>query len=715
MSLKEYRRKRKFDQTPEPRGEEKHPKKAKAPLRFVVQKHAATRTHYDFRLEFGGTLKSWAVPRGPTLTSNDPRLAVFVEDHPLEYGEFEGAIPKGNYGAGTVMLWDEGTYVERNSQGRSDSEEAMREGLAKGHLTFVLDGQKLRGEFALVKIKKKGADEKSWLLIKKHDAEASRHDVRKEDRSVTTRRSMEEIAAQATAKGEIWIPGKGRLGKAPAKKSVAKSAKPKTATKVKPAPKPKKIAVRDVKPIPGAVPRRQKPMEPVFASSPPHGAEWLFEAFGAGTRAVAEIEPPRAKLHSRSLLPLEKKYPAVVRALKEFGHQAVLDGEIVREGEDTFFRISDLLYLDGADWREVPLQQRKQTLAKLNFEAPLQLAKWKEGAPPAEPVEQLVAKRLDSTYRSGLTRDWLRYRTGASSAEKPTIDTPPLTHPEKIFWVKEKITKGDLFQYYDSISELILPYLIDRPQSLHRQPDGLRNEGFFHKDMSGFLPKRIQSERVFSESAGRTINYALCQDRWSLLYLINLGCIELNPWLSRRQNLDKPDLVVIDLDPDDNPFKEVVEVARAVHEVLEAVGAESYCKTSGASGLHICIPTGGNYDYEIGRLFAEKVCRIVNAQMPKNTSVERNPAKRRRKIYLDFLQNRRAQTLAAPYCVRPKPGATVSAPLKWSEVKNGLSPADFTIKTLPKRLEKVGDLWRPMLETVVDLEKCLAALEKKFP
>jgi bifunctional non-homologous end joining protein LigD len=231
--------------------------------------------------------------------------------------------------------------------------------------------------------------------------------------------------------------------------------------------------------------------------------------------------------------------------------------------------------------------------------------------------------------------------------------------------------------------------------------------------MTSFLPRRIQTERVYSGSSGRTINYALCQDKWSILYLVNLGCIELNPWLSRRGQLESPDFVVIDLDPDDNDFREVVKVARAVHALLESIGAKSYCKTSGSTGLHICVPTGAKFPYEACRLFAEAVCRAIHEKFPKTTSVERNPARRRGLIYLDFLQNRRGQTLAAPYCVRPRPGAPVSAPLKWTEVTPKLRPEHFTIENLPKRLAKLGDLWKPLLTESVDIEACHKRLSKR--
>ncbi len=702
MSLKEYRRKRKFDRTPEPDAKKK-PSSGHRLLRFVVQKHAASRTHYDFRLELGGTLKSWAVPKGPSLTSSNPRLAIQVEDHPVEYGDFEGAIPRGNYGAGTVMLWDRGTYVERTASSRKASEVALRQGLMKGHITFILQGEKLRGEFALVRLKKKGAPEKAWLLIKKHDAEASRRDVLKEDRSVVSGRSMEEIAREAEEKGEIWLPGKGR----------SKAVKPSP-----PLAKPTKA--RSPKAKLSEMPRRLRTMEPVFAAAVPGEKGWVFEYFGRGIRALAEVEGGTVRLYSRSHLPFEKKYPVITEALKKIDSNVILDGEVVRDGKNfAHYVVSDLLFCEGKDLRDLPLSKRKEALSRLLLPSPLRKAE--SASKPSElgavssPVT-LVAKQLHSPYRSGLSRDWLRPRVngGKATASSSASEKPPLTHLSKVFWPEEGYTKGDLIHYYEEVADLLIPHLIDRPQSLHRQPDGVRNEGFFHKDMTGFLPRRMQTVRVPSGSSGRTINYVLCQDRWALLYLVNLGCIELNPWLSRRQHLDRPDMVVIDLDPDGNDFRDVVKVALEVRRVLQKVKAESYCKTSGASGLHICIPTGGKFDFEVGRAFAEAVCGIVNQRLPTITSVVRNPDKRRGLIYLDFLQNRRGQTLAAPYCVRPRPKATISVPLKWSEVKVGLKPDQFTLKTVARRFSKVGDLWDPLLNSAVDIDACMKRLSKFF-
>lgn len=510
MSLIEYRKKRKFATTPEPRG--RLGGKGKT-LRFFVQKHDASRVHFDFRIELDGVLKSWAVPKGPSMNPLDQRLAIRVEDHPIDYGSFEGIIPKGNYGAGTVMLWDSGTYVDRVSGGGRDQIKVLREGLAKGRLTIVLKGKRLKGEFALIKLKNRGKESNAWLLIKKRDASARfsiRPTVSEKDRSITSQRTMSQIDRQSVSGKDVWI----------------------------------------------------------------------------------------------------------------------------------------------------------------------------------------------------------SKRAGQKKVSPATSEKPPLTHREKVFWPKEGYTKGDLFQYYEKISPHILPHLKDRPESLRRQPDGLRNSGFFQKDMVGFVPRRIATKKIFSPSSGKTINYILCQDQWTLLYLVNLGCIELNPWLSRKNSLDKPDYLVIDLDPDEHSYDDVVKVAKEVRLVLKSIGVESWAKTSGSSGMHICVPTHARYDYDTCRQFAEMVCGIVHERMPELTSVERNPARRRGKIYLDFLQNRRGQTLAAPYCVRPLPGAPVSTPLRWSEVKKGLDPASFTIFTVHQRIKRVGDLWSPLLNRSTNLGAAMKRLLK---
>ncbi|HTL11905.1 MAG TPA: non-homologous end-joining DNA ligase, partial [Bdellovibrionota bacterium] len=286
-----------------------------------------------------------------------------------------------------------------------------------------------------------------------------------------------------------------------------------------------------------------------------------------------------------------------------------------------------------------------------------------------------------------------------------------LTHLDKPYWKKEGITKGDLVEYYRAVSEFLLPHLHDRPMSLHRFPDGIEGQSFYQKDFRGYKPRFLHTHRLYSESAKRSLDYVVCQNQETLLYLANLGCIEMNPWLSRLPDLGRPDHVVIDLDPDKQTFEQVVEVALEVRKVLDKIGAESFVKTSGATGMHIAVPMAARYDYEEAREFARAVCEVVNQRLPSLTSLERTPAKRGGRLYLDFMQNAEGQTIASPYSVRPHPGAPVSTPLKWSEVTRKLDPKSHTLVNMPKRLNRVGDLWAPLLQRQTDIAACLKKLK----
>lgn len=287
-----------------------------------------------------------------------------------------------------------------------------------------------------------------------------------------------------------------------------------------------------------------------------------------------------------------------------------------------------------------------------------------------------------------------------------------LTNQGKLYFPQDKITKGDVVMYYQSVQQYILPYLKDRPQSLKRNPNGIVDDGFYHKDAGDTAPKWVKSLSLFSESANKDIDYIICNDRQTLMYLNNLGCIELNPWNSRKGKLDHPDYMVMDLDPSDkNTFEQVIEAAQAVKEVMDRAGAECYCKTSGATGLHIYVPMGARYTYEQVRNFAHITALLVQDMLPDTTTVERALKKRNKKhLYLDYLQNKRGQTLAAAYSLRPRKGATVSTPLDWKEVKKGLSPLDFTIQNTLKRIEKKGDLFAGVMGKGIDLKKVLKNL-----
>lgn len=684
--------------------------------------HAASRLHFDFRIEFEGVFKSWAIPKGPSLNPQDQRLAVFVEDHPLDYGSFEGIIPKGNYGAGTVMVWDEGTYIERGSEGREDSEKAMRKGFDNGHMTFILSGEKLKGEFALIQLKK-NTSEKAWLLVKKRDEHSTyKKSEIPNNLSIKTGRNIEEIAAQAEDKGHVWLPKQEKQKKTAIMSAPAKKALP-TAPK-------KSVPVKQ-----DPLPRKNKPMLATQSRKSLPEGPWFYEEDHQGLRALAEVEKGRVSLYSRSGLPFEKKFPEIVDELKELSEPTVLDGEIITAKSKSYYSVFDVLYWRGQDLRKESLQYRKQILRELpkgkNFGV----------APPAgKKSSRVIAKRLDSLCRAGTSSDWLIMNkpidlpapsvlrskriepTARKILEKKEVRQSPqhfdreearLTNLDKIFWPEDGFTKGDLIDYYRSISKYILPFLKDRPESLNRLPNGIAAPGFYQKDMTGHIPRWLKTERIFSESADKSIDYVLCQDERSLLYIVNLGCIEINPWFSRIGNLNHPDFMVIDLDPDGNNFDHVIEIAHEFRQLFESVGMKSFCKTSGATGIHIGVPMGAKYDFDQVREFAEMACRIVVKKFPATTSVDRSPQRRRKKIYLDFLQNRRGQTLAAPFCVRPHKGAPVSMPLPWEELKKGLKPEQFNIQNAMRLIPKNKLIWDGVLGIGADLRKCRALLSKK--
>jgi bifunctional non-homologous end joining protein LigD len=323
---------------------------------------------------------------------------------------------------------------------------------------------------------------------------------------------------------------------------------------------------------------------------------------------------------------------------------------------------------------------------------------------------------VDTPSKKGTTPNEIKHKTSQSpSGEKRKLKIDrhevTLTHESKIYWPDEKITKGDVVEYYHTIHQYLLPYLKDRPQSLKRNPNGIKNKGFFHKDAGSDAPPWVNHIKILAESTGKEVDYILCNNEATLLYLNNLGCIEFNPWNSRTAKLDYPDYMVMDLDPSEtNSFNDVIDSALAVKSVLDKAGAISYCKTSGATGLHIYIPMKAMYTYDQARSFGEIIAMLTHEQLPNTTTLERSLEKRGGKIYLDYLQNKRGQTLASVYSVRPQPGATISAPLLWKEVKSGLHPSQFTLRNFPSRLKKEGDLFSGILKEKIDLKKCLKNL-----
>lgn len=815
MSLREYLKKRSFKRTPEPKAQ-KAPSRPH-PLRFVVQEHHATTLHYDFRLELDGVLKSWAVPKGPSMDPHDHHLAIQTEDHPYEYRKFEGIIPEGNYGAGNVIIWDEGTYEARAGDPR-ESEKTLRVELKKGHLTFVLHGQKLHGEFALIKMPHANEDN-AWLLIKKNDTYATSSDVTKQDESIKSHKHVDDLGAQ---------------GKLPDLSDYPKKADPWVV----------------------------HPMLCTLVDKPFDREGWLFEIKWDGYRAIGVKHKDEISLYSRNQNDFVTKYPPVVEALRELKHDVILDGEIVVVDPDGVahfewlqnwhkephgsleYHVFDILWCDGRDVREMPLRARKALLKSMLPKS--SVLRYSDDVETAgvrlfeemqrRHMEGMIAKRADSPYQENdRGADWLKVKThlrqevviggfteprgsrtylgsllvgvyengkfvyaghsgggipddqrkelhdrlqklerasspfatepkpnapvhwvrpemvcemefsewtserymrhpefkGLRSDKKPaevrrekskhvSPQTPKTssnksrlpfepTHLDKVFFPKFKYTKGDLFTYYESMAEYILPYLKDRALSLNRMPNGITGESFFQKN-NEHLPEWVPYADIFSESNNANLRWIVGGDLTTLLYIVQLGSIEINPWNSRVGHLDKPDWIVIDLDPEGVGFEKVIEIAKTVHEVCDEWHIQTYPKTSGKTGIHIFIPMQAKYTFEQGKNLAHLIVLEVNKRQPKLTSVERNPDKRHNKIYLDFLQNREGQTLASPYSVRPTPEASVSIPLHWEEVKKGLDPSDFTIKNAPSRVKRTGDLWKPVTGKGIDLAKILKSI-----
>ena len=288
----------------------------------------------------------------------------------------------------------------------------------------------------------------------------------------------------------------------------------------------------------------------------------------------------------------------------------------------------------------------------------------------------------------------------------------PVSHPDKIYFPDDKVTKKMVVEYYQSVAKYILPFLKDRPESLKRNPNGINDAGFFHKDAGENAPAFIKSFAVHSESTDKEIDYIICNDKATLAYLNNLGCIELNPWHSTIKKPDHPDYMIIDIDPSDkNNFDQVIEAANAFKKLLDKAGAKSFCKTSGSTGLHIYVPMKKKYEYEIVKDFAHRLCIAVSEMLPEFTTLERNLSKRGNKhIYLDYLQNRNGQTIASVYSLRPKKGATVSMPLQWKEVKKGLTPMQFNITNALKRIEKFPDLFDGIFGPATNIPAALKKL-----
>ncbi|QRY59900.1 DNA ligase D [Sphingobacterium siyangense] len=912
MGLSKYREKRSAGKTPEPFGGRSSGKE----LRFVVQKHDASHLHYDFRLEMNGVLKSWAVPKGPSMDPSIKRLAMMVEDHPYDYRNFEGIIPKGQYGGGTVIVWDEGSYealaTDTNDVAKMDKN--LRHQLYSGKLKFRLYGEKLKGEFALVKAYGRGGNE--WLLMKLEDQYATSKDVIAKDKSVLSGKTIAEMEKSPDKVYGQPVVKKNSISKNKSKKS--RNAAEIISDQLEEVPKKKKAETQkqayNITDLLKKSPKQVfyttvQPMLATLIDKPFDDQNWVYEVKWDGYRALAFMKNGKIELKSRNDKSFNEKFYPVYDTLKSIAINAILDGEIVvleKNGTANFaalqnwrseadgdlvYYVFDILWYDGKDLKGLSLLDRKAILKEVMPQNDLILLSEHFDTSGVGflneakklGIEGIMAKRKESVYHiHERSSDWLKIKanrrqevviggftknegssklfssllvglfegkkliytgkvgTGFSAKlqqelmaqfkplvtknspfdDEPDINkssrfrpSPPhaavtwlhpnlvcevsftemtgdgvMRHPsfdgmrndknakkvileeeqavneiigeqskegdgmrknskegssdkknyktmlnpkdktqvqkvnghelkftnlDKLFWPDEKITKRDLINYYEQAAPFILPYLKDRPQSMNRYPNGIKEEGFYFKDVTDTAPEWAETYLYQSEADGRDRHYLVGKDEATLLYMANLGCIEMNPWSSTVGKPDNPTFCIIDLDPDKNTFDQVIETAQLTKQLLDDMAVPSYCKTSGSTGLHIYIPLGNKYNYDQSKEFAHIIVTLIHAELPDYTSLERTVRARKGKMYLDFLQNRPHATIAAAYSVRPKPGATVSMPLHWDEVKKGLKISDFTLFNAIERMHELGDIFKPVLGKGIDLKKVIDTLSKK--
>ena len=688
-STADYDAKRDFRRTPEPPPAPAHGGGEgilAADGTFVIHRHEARRLHYDLRMATDRVLVCWAVPRGFSYDPAVKHLAVHTEDHPLRYRTFEGVIPKGEYGAGTMLIWDTGSYEVLKADGLAGA-------IAAGEVKVVLRGRRLRGEWHLVRTRAGETGKDEWLLFKARDR-------------------------YARADGE---------------------------------PAPPEVDPAHARAAP--LPERPRAMTPDGDHAQFSDPDWLFELEFDGLRTLASVADGELALLSRS--GAAAQLPAAVHAAVERdlvrvrASQALIDGVIValdrngRPARKTLegtaegapeaagpvaYYAFDLLHYDDWDLRALPLVERKQFLRSLLPALPALLyadhvtASGESLAAVAADAgfHGLVAKRAASRYRSGARPDWrrvpLRAAAGAREVEVHAALSAAasrrrrqadiqFSNLDKVYWPREGYTKGDLLAFYEQVADYLLPYLRDRPVHMNRFPDGIGGKSFFQRQAPAGIPDWVELVEVDA----RHTRQFVCNDLRTLLHLVNLGSIELHPWLSRRGSLEVPDFAVLDLDAKETGFGTAVRVARTAGKVLRGIGLRPAIKTSGASGLHIYVALVAGYSYDQVRLFMEAVARVVARELPDIASVERLPSGRGGKVYVDFLQNRRSATVVPPYVARPVPGARVSMPLEWDELDGGLHPDRFTIANVPELLDRRGDLFRA---TLTDRQDFAPAIDK---
>ena len=854
--LERYREMRDFSKTAVPSGQAAS-KAATGALPFVIQKHAATRLHYDFRLGLHGVLKSWAVTKGPSYVPGDKRLAVQVEDHPMEYGGFEGTIPKGQYGGGTVMLWDEGTWEPVGDPDQS---------LAKGNLKFVLHGKKLHGKWVLVRMGGKAANEAkpNWLLIKEHDEYEQTADdepiTEKAPNSVLTERDIDAIAREGD---HVWQSNR------PETSSAGKSAPAKKSTPFAPSALPGKKEA-----LPAFIP----PQLASEAATPPVGEHWVHELKLDGYRIQAHIDKSgKVRLYTRSGLDWTHRMPSLAREVGKLPvESAILDGEVVvllEDGQSSFAKLQaafdegaahplsyfafDLLHLNGHNLRQEPLTARKEILSRMLDSLPEpETVRYgqhiqTEGAPVFEQAcrigaEGIVSKRSDSGYTSGRSKSWLKIkcergqefvvggftkpangtegigalllgyyddkkkliyagRTGtgftqangrklrqqleamrqtarpfedvpvsaakgalwvrpelvaqvqfstwtadnlvrqasfkglredkkpaevrrevpdasvAQKADPPKKAVVPatkklgfrVTHPEKIVDPETGLTKQALVDYYLAVAPLMLPHVTGRPLSLVRCPNGTGKKCFYQKHLGPGMPPGIDGVEIPDRKGKGVETYVTVQGEESLAGLAQMNVLEIHPWGSTNEDLEHPDRIIFDLDPDEAvSWPTLCESAVEVRERLKKLGLQSFVKTTGGKGLHVVAPIRPKFDWEKIKAFTHAFTLQMEQDNSKLYISKMTKAARTNKIFVDYLRNEWEATAVAPYSSRARLGMAAALPLEWAELKSAKRPK-FVIAQFDEwsdRLRK--DPWKAMLSSEQEIPAKLFAAEE---
>ncbi len=786
--LATYNARRDFTSTPEPSGEIAS---GSSDL-FIVQKHDATRLHWDLRLEIDGVLKSWAVTKGPSPDPDIKRLAVRTEDHPMSYASFEGTIPKGEYGGGTVMLWDRGIWAPAEGKSASD--------LEKGHLHFTLDGERMKGEWLLIRLKPKGNQSReNWLLRKLQDEHAEPGDtlVERALTSIETGRSMAEIAAGSAARGDDFV---------------------ETMEEVKPVKKRKQ---RKSAPLP----KFRKPQLATLADNVPTGNDWLHEIKFDGYRILIAAKGDKTRAFTRNGKDWTEKFSPLLKHIASLDLSACLiDGEIVAPGSDgnpSFsalqqvlkrgrsaqgpddalqFHAFDLLELDGEDLAALPLVERKERLEGVlkGAERPVMVADHVIGA--GEKLlramcdagqEGIISKRIDAPYRHARSKGWLKvkctrrqefvivgakrssakgrpfasllvaqhegdalvYRgnigTGfggddfdelAPKLKRLSRKTPPLDVPKAkargVDWVTPKLvaevafaeftagglvrhgsylglradkpaekvtgeeairtpkeadtvtissadrvvfpdsgqTKGELADYYRTIAPMMLPFAGNRPISLVRCPQGRAKKCFFQKHDSGGFGDAVETVAIREKDGGME-DYLTIRDRRGLLQCVQMGTIEFHGWGARSDDVEAPERMVFDLDPDEGlDFEAIKSAARDIRARLSDIGLVSFAMVSGGKGIHVVVPLERGHDWDNHKDFSRRFAKALSLAEPDRFTASMSKAKRKGRIFIDWLRNQRGSTAILPYSARARSGAPVAAPISWNEL-NGLVDA----------------------------------------